>query len=109
MSDTGRSGAPRHVAGDGVPELLRTRLREALDEAPGADVARPTPEDCLAAGERLLTRVLHADDRSRETAIDLLTADALVTHAFELAADDPERIDALAAAAMARIATANGR
>jgi hypothetical protein len=92
------SGTPHD--GDGVPALLLERVREAL----GPDAAAPTPGACLDAGERMLARVLCADGGSRATAVDLLTADALVTWAFELAADAPAQLDALAGSAMRRIA-----
>jgi hypothetical protein len=63
-----------------------------------------TTESYLAAGELLLTRLLSADCTSRDCALDLLAADALVTYAFELAADDPSRIAERAQRAMARLA-----
>ena len=96
------TGAVREPVDDDVPEPLLDGVRAAL----GANAARPSPEACLDAGERMLASVLRADGASRATAIDLLTADALVTWAFELAADAPDRIDALAESAMARIAAA---
>ena len=70
---------------------------------PGA-IPGETAESYLAAGELLLTGLLSADCTSRDCALDLLTADALVTYAFELAADDPSRITERAQRAMARLA-----
>jgi len=80
-----------------VPPALRDRLRGSFDDACDATAS-------LAEGERLLASVLEGDDRSRGTALDLLAADALVTHAFECAADSPESLPAMAEAAMRRIA-----
>lgn len=100
--DASRHETAHDADGPGVPAPLLERVRDAL----GADAADPTPEGCIAAGERLLTGVLASDVHGRATAVELLTADALVTWAFELAADHPERLDALAATAMARIAAA---
>lgn len=77
------------------------------DAAPDGDEARAAVNEAaelLAAGESLLAGVLRADAGSRCTALDLLTADALVTHAFERAADAPSSLPALADAAMRRIA-----
>jgi hypothetical protein len=84
------------------PPVLAARLRELL----GPDVRRDAGEAadvCLAAGEALLARLLRADPSSRDTALSLLAADALVTYAFEAAAATPASLDARAAAAMARI------
>ncbi|MHB1225625.1 MAG: hypothetical protein ACYC2G_16480 [Gemmatimonadaceae bacterium] len=75
--------------------------------APASDDAADAVNEAaalLAAGEALLAAVLGADAGSRDTALDLLTADALVTHAFERAADAPAALPALADAAMRRIA-----
>jgi hypothetical protein len=62
------------------------------------------PEALLAAGEQLLQQVLSARANRRETAVDLLAADACVTYAFEAAADRPELLVALAEQSMKRIA-----
>jgi hypothetical protein len=78
-----------------------------LDAVLGADVdlsAEQAPEVCLRAGERLAAELLANNSTSRDSALDLLTADALVTYAFEAASSAPAGIDARAAAAMKRIA-----
>lgn len=69
----------------------------ALDSSRGSDA-------CFDAGERLLEAVLEAGCSSRETARDLLTADALVTYAFEAAAQSPAALAARASGAMTRLA-----
>jgi hypothetical protein len=81
-------------------------MRDALDSYHRSVGAAPaeTPESYLAAGERLLTQLLRGDCNSRDCALDLLAADALVTYAFELAADDPSRIGDRAEQATARLA-----
>lgn len=89
------------------PDALLRRLQELLAQ----DVSRPAsdvPEVCLAAGERLLDALLQSGSTSRATALDLLAVDALVTYAFEAAADDPALIEARATAAMQRIAALPG-
>ncbi len=81
-------------------------MQDALDGYHRSTGAAPagTPESYLAAGERLLTHLLGGDCNSRDCALDLLAADALVTHAFELAADEPSRIGERAQQAIARLA-----
>lgn len=91
------------------PEALLRRLHEAL----GADASRhagDTADVCLAAGERLLGAVLRRDEASRDCALDLLAADALVTYAFEAASAEPASLPPRAMQAMRRIASlANAR
>ena len=82
----------------GVPPALAAHLRDAVRIADGP-VA-----DLLAAGERLLRRAIAATPMTRAQALDVLGADALVTCAFEAAADDPSRLVQRADAAMTRIA-----
>jgi hypothetical protein len=85
------------------PDALLRRLLESLGPAAQRESAEAA-ELCLAAGERLVTTVLHDDDGSRDNALDLLAADALVTYAFEAASATPDDLSALAARAMERIA-----
>lgn len=85
------------------PPALRARIREALGEASTASVER-AGDVCLAAAERLVGGLLAGDCTSRDCALDLLTADALVTYAFEAAAQSPADLVPRAAAAMRRIA-----
>ena len=74
--------------------VLAATLDDSVDQLPAI---------CLAAGERLVAELLRNDSTSRESALDLLTADALVTYAFEAAGEDASSIDAHAALAMRRI------
>ena len=89
------------------PPALRDRLRRALGDRLAAD-ATQTTECCLAAAETLLTLVLHRGCTARADAMDLLTADALMTYAFESAGDRPQELERRASVAMARIAVLAG-
>lgn len=85
------------------PASLAARLATVL--APHAD--RPesdVPACCLEAGEALLEEILSSGSTSRDTALDLLAVDALVTYAFQEASGDALTLEARAARAMARIA-----
>lgn len=86
------------------PSALTDRLRAALGTQASRD-ASEAADVCLAAGERLLSAVLENESASRECAIDLLAADALVTYAFEAASSDPSELAARASRAMTRIAS----
>jgi hypothetical protein len=87
------------------PVALRARLDGILasDHASGAAV--PVPTALMAAGQELLSTILASGSTQRDAALDLLTADALVTYAFEAAADDPATLDARAADAMRAMST----
>ena len=85
------------------PDTLAVRIAAVL----GDDEQRPVeelPEVFLHAAERLVADLLRSGSTSRDTALDLLAADALVTYAFEAASAHPETIGARAEAAMTRIA-----
>ncbi len=89
------------------PEGLRVRLSALLEPFAHLPV-RQVPEACLDAGEQLLDALLASGSTSRTTALDLLAVDALVTYAFQAAADEPELMDTRAARALARIAALPG-
>ena len=82
------------------PEELESAMRYALDNNP-----TPTAPEVLAAAERLLDRVLRTDCESRESALDLLTVDALMTRALAIAAKDPSLLEEFPEQAMQRIAS----
>lgn len=86
------------------PPRLAARVREVLADdlaAPAADAhAR-----LLGAGERLLSALLARGSATRDVALDLLVADALVTYAFEAAAEQPESLEPRADEAMRRLST----
>ena len=85
------------------PDALLRRLRDALGSDTRLD-ATEAAERCLAAGERVLATVLREDEASRDYALDLLAADALVTYAFEAASERPAALSDCAARAMSSIA-----
>jgi uncharacterized membrane protein len=84
------------------PQLLR-RVRNALGDATQDD-ARLAPERCLDAAERVVMQLLCEGRTGRDSAADLLTADALVTYAFEAAGENPASLGERAQAAMVRLA-----
>jgi hypothetical protein len=89
----GRSPAP--------PRQLLSRIGRMAERTSRAD----HPADALldVAGAAMAD-VLHDGCLTRDSALDLLAVDALVTYAFEAAADEPEHLDARTEAALARIA-----
>ena len=89
------------------PALLWSRLGDLLAPYLNEPASR-VPTVCLEAGERLLEELLASGSTSRGTALDLLAVDALVTYAFEAAADQPDDMEERAARAMARIAALPG-
>lgn len=90
------------------PASLAVRLQAVLRELDPADRAAPAAEACARAGERLLAELLREGCASRDSALDLLAADALVTYAFEAASAEPALLERRAQEAMARIAALAG-
>lgn len=88
--------------GEQPPAALRERL-DAILRSDAAGSSAPVSDALLHAGQSLLGTILRSDCTHRDAALDLLTADALVTYAFEAAADDPASLDAHAVAAMRAI------
>ena len=62
-------------------------------------------EALTSAAERTLRSLLRVKATDRAGALDLLAADALVTYAFEAAADAPEELERRATEAMRRLST----
>ena len=89
------------------PVRLRARIDAALDGALQGD-ASDAAAACLSAGEELTRELLRENATSRESALDLLAADALVTYAFEAASERPGELAAQCRAAMMRIAALAG-
>jgi hypothetical protein len=67
------------------PEELASAIRSALDARRSPNKEDPSPTELLQAAQLLLERVLANECAQRESALDLLTADALVTYALEIA------------------------
>jgi hypothetical protein len=78
-------------------------MSKALDDNPS-----PTATEILDAAERLLDNVLRSDCETRAMALDLLTVDALMTRALEIASGDPGLLEKFPEQAMLRIG-AHGR
>jgi hypothetical protein len=91
------------------PPALAARLRELLGPDALAADTREAPALLLRAGESVLERLLREAATTRESALDLLAADALVTYAFEAAGDEPATLAARTQAAMAEIARVPAR
>lgn len=82
------------------PSELDASMRSAL-----RDNASPTANELLDAAERMLEKVLGTDCEARASALDLLTVDALMTRALEIAARDPSLLEEFPEQAMRRIAS----
>ena len=80
------------------PKELEAAMRSALNDNPS-----PTATELLDATERLLDTVLRTDCETRASALDLLTVDALMTRALEIAAGDPKLLGEFPEEAMRRI------
>ena len=89
------------------PQLMR-RVRDALGGS-AADDARLAVDRCVEAAERVVAQLLREGRTGRESAADLLAADALVTYAFEAAGDDASRLVDRAQSAMVRLARLGAR
>ena len=85
------------------PPRLRTRMREVLGTHVASD-ASVAPTVCLDAACELLRSLVERPNAGREAALDLLTADALVTYACEAASGDLETLTAVARHSMQRLA-----
>lgn len=86
-----------------LPAELATAMGSAVGEK-----TEPTPNDLLEAAEHLLDKVLRTDCETRASALDLLTVDALMTHALLLANQDAGAPKDFAEQAMHRIASRAG-
>ena len=82
------------------PPQLLSRM-----EAMAARASHTSTSDALLdASVTVMAEVLRDGCLTRESGLDLLAVDALVTYAFEAAADDPAQLDARTSAALSRIA-----
>jgi hypothetical protein len=87
------------------PPRLTARIDSALGARRDAPVAE-LPQHCIATAEELLRDLLSRDSAGRESALDLLAVDALVTYAFEAAATDPVSLEGRADSAARALANA---
>lgn len=84
------------------PAALARRVATILADTPASG---GLAEQLIVAAEHTLRGLLRANATERDAALDLLAADALVTYAFELAADEPASLDPLATEAMHRLSS----
>lgn len=84
-----------------APDALRARIVGALGGA--AEAAGEPFDACSIAATALLEQTLSGRAVGRETALDLLAADALITYAFEAAAEDVDALEGRAAGTMRRL------
>ena len=104
--DVGEAGSGKREAraggtrGGSAPAELEASMLTALEGNPS-----PTASELLTAAERLLDRVLQSDCESRSSALDLLTVDALLTHALQVDASGSVANSGFADVAMARLAS----
>ena len=84
------------------PDALASRMRTLLASR-RADGQTTTSDVLMETAEALLRRLLREGCATRESALDLLVVDALVTYAFEAAAAEPWRIEERTHQAMLRI------
>jgi hypothetical protein len=89
------------------PPAFTALVIASLGSRADDDAVRVT-ECCLDAAIALLDQLLAGDPLDRSEASALLAADALVTYAFEAAADAPDRLGDRAADAMVRLAALAG-
>jgi hypothetical protein len=85
-----RDAAPpaTHAFPETAPQRLRVRVERAL-EAVGAGDPN-APEALILAARRVIERVLDAGGGDRAAALDVLSADALITQAIDVLASHPE-------------------
>lgn len=92
--------APAELQGHMAMLLAGGTHNAGESDAHGSD---SLADPLLAACNVALARVLDSGAASRDSALDLLSADAFVTYAFEAAADAPESISERSNAAMRQI------
>ena len=94
----------RVMAAQGMasPDALEQSMRRAAE---GFDATLTDGNETLRAAEKLLDQLLEGACESRESALDLLTVDALVTRAMQIAARDAKSLAEFPEHAMKRIAT----
>lgn len=90
-----------------APRELTAHMRDDVTRSFDTTRVTTTPGEradaLIDACDAAFARVLDSGAASRDSALDLLSADAFVTYAFEAAADDPTTISARAEAAMRRV------
>lgn len=73
------------------PPALAARVQRLAEEAPEG---MAIPEAMIAVSALVLRRLLDRGETARDSALELLAADALATYAFEAQGETPEELDA---------------
>ncbi|MEO7084443.1 MAG: hypothetical protein ABI442_13495 [Gemmatimonadaceae bacterium] len=84
-------------------------LAARIDEAVGGRAERSVANTALMlvdSADAMLRELLNRESEGRDSALDLLTVDALATYAFEAASADPATLTERAEDAMRRFAAA---
>ena len=92
-----------HAREPAPPARLAARLESAIGSNSKEPASR-TAEICLDACERLLADVAARRAPGRESALDLLAADALATYSLEASAESPASLETRARDALRRLA-----
>lgn len=88
------------------PAPLAARLHQLAQEAPaGASI----PEALLMVSALVLRRLRDAGETARDSALELLAADALATYAFEAQGESPDELEARCTWAMGYLSHAAER
>ncbi len=98
-----RWDTPSPLTGESAPASLVRRLEAELGDA-GDPAPAAAADRYFDAAASLFQRLMLEGCGTRSRAIDLLAVDALVTYALQAAADDPERFDERAGAALRQFA-----
>jgi len=85
-----------------APARLAARIEAAIGIGRSEPSSRAA-EVCIDACERLLADVAARPSPGRESALDLLAADALATYALEAAAETPASLESRARDALRRL------
>ena len=85
------------------PDRLAERIDNVLGDRADADHTHAEVA-CLDAADMLLREVMIRESTGRDSALDLLTVDALVTYAFEAASERAETLELHASRAIVQLA-----
>lgn len=85
------------------PAPLATRLQQLAPEAPAGVLI---PEALLMLSALVLRRLLDEGETARDSALELLAADALATYAFEAQGESPDELEARCTWAMGYLSQA---
>jgi hypothetical protein len=79
------------------PKNLADRIAALVVNASPKDLDLPLPQALAALGRSVVRQIIQQERPGRESALDLLAADAFITYAFEAQAElDPTGLNRLA-------------